>query len=145
MDYLGKDNEDLFKARDRENLIKNFGRKVNSRPEIRKIREEQKNNYNNKKSLALVLAGVLASGIAIGVASDMHKDWKNNTNYCNLTNQEETSFGEYVTEGPRTKTVYVELEDEKYTFGNKEEGLELYNAAVLNEYETSGVDKKKNS
>lgn len=116
----------------------NFNRKADQEKRTTKVAENNKNK--SLKILATTLAGVVITTgvVAVGV---IQKDWKNNTNYCNLTNQETTDLVEFVTTGPKTKTVYVELYGDTYTFGSFDEGLELKKAAILNEYETSGVDK----
>lgn len=120
----------------------NFGRKVDAPKQVRKVAPEHKEKYDSKKIIAATLAGVVAT-VGVIATAIMHKDWKNNTNYCNLTNKEATTFSDYVTIGPKTETIYVELEGEKYMFSDMEEGLQLYNAAVLNEHETAGIDKKE--
>ncbi len=117
-----------------------FKRQVDQEKNTKKLNEEQKNKTSHLNTIALALVGVIAVS-SVAAAGVIQKDWKNNTNYCNLTNQETTDLVEFVTHGPKTKTVYVELYGEKYTFGSFDEGLELKKAAILNEYETSGVDK----
>lgn len=119
----------------------NFKRVVKEREEKRRDFETKKSK--KRKQLALALAGIAATTTVSATVFNIGKDWQNNTDYCNLTGQETTNIFEYFQNGPKTKTVYVVLEGETYTFGNKDMGIELYSAAVLNEHETSGVDKKE--